>query len=57
MCVCEYFYRKNSVAEVAPNIAEMLRGWNQVHGGDFVVKVHIEQVRDVKDDEEDMRFV
>lgn len=55
--MCEYFYRKNSVAEVAPNIAEMLRGWNQVHGGDFVVKVHIEQVRDVKDDEEDMRVV
>lgn len=50
MCVCDY-YRKNSAAEVAADIAKMLR-WliNQVHG-DFLFQVHVENKRKTEEEE------
>lgn len=38
--ILQWGYREDSVAEVATNVAEVFRWWNQVHG-EFVFVVHI----------------
>ena len=43
-------HSKNGVAEVAPNVAKMLRWLNQVHG-DLVFQVHRERMLKPLEDE------